>query len=210
MVTFSVVKETVLHANCTNNLKLPKILLIFICKLIFTRYCPDKIIPNDIPYLKRLQFNYIMPTGKIRCGIIWVSLRSNSSSQNEDDLRRRWVFDSSEDLLVEESRGSVRTTSLRLQQWRGGEDGQTQAGRSPSLSLSPTYTPRAHTHPFPSSSHLVGGGLEEAGATIAADGELERSSFLPFEGYISHPVVLPAVTMVQCVWEVGGFSDEQV
>lgn len=89
-----------------------------------------------------LRLNYKMPPQKMRCGIIRVSLRSRSSSQNKYDLRRRWVFDSSGDLLVEESRGSVWTTSLRLQQWRGGEDGQTQAGHSPSLSYIQTARTR--------------------------------------------------------------------
>lgn len=75
--------------------------------------------------------------------------------------------------------------------------GRADTGWPRSLPLSLSLAHRRDPHRFPSSSHPIGGGLEEeAGATIAADGELERSSF---EGYVSHPVILPAVRMVQCV-----------
>lgn len=109
---------------------------------MYTKYCPYRMSQNEFPYQKRL-CGLTIKFHLRKCVVESFGFRrSRSSSQNKYDLRRRWVFDSSEDLLVEESRGSVWTTSLRLQQWRGGEDGQTQAGHSPSLSYIQTARTR--------------------------------------------------------------------
>lgn len=84
-----------------------------------------------------------------------------------------------------------------------GEEGRTDRHRLAtfplSLSLSPLHThiTRTHTHRFPSSSHLIGGGLEEAGATIAADGELKRSSlFFPLKA--TFPTLLSSLPSRWC------------
>lgn len=74
------------------------------------------------------------------------------------------------------------------------------------LSLSHTHTP--HAHASSPASHLIGGGLEQAGATIAADGELERSSLffplkLAFATLLSSP---PTRWCSACEKSVGFFQ----
>lgn len=110
---------------------------------MYTKYCPYRISQNEFPYQKRL-CGLTIKCHLRKCVVESFGFRYGVCHRHRINtiFSRRWVFDSSGDLLVEESRGSVWTTSLRLQQWRGGKDGQTQAGHSPSLSYIQTARTR--------------------------------------------------------------------
>lgn len=151
------------------------------------------------PPQETLRLNYKTPTRKIH-GIIRVWLRSNSSSQNEDDLRRRWDLTAAGICWW---RRAEDPCGPHLCDCSSGEEGRTDRHRLATLplSLSPLHThitrTHTHTHRFPSSSHLIGGGLEEAGATIAADGELERS-YLFFPLKATFPTLLSSLPSRWC------------
>lgn len=91
-----------------------------------------------------LRLNYKMPTRKIR-GIIRVWLRSNSSSQNEDDLRRRWDLTAAGICWWRRAEDSC---GPHLCDCSSGEEGRTDRHRLATfpLSLSLPYIHTLHAH----------------------------------------------------------------